>query len=61
MDKEQCVIIQHTSKPLTFSNGKEANMGFKCCFSKKSHRSLACVDELRHKFSCFSLYILNFF
>ena len=31
------------------------------CFSKKSHRSLACVDELRHKFSCFSLYILNFF
>ena len=29
--------------------------------SKKSHRSLACVDELRHKFSCFSLYILNFF
>ena len=32
MDKEQCVIIQHTGKPLTFSNGKEANMGFNAQF-----------------------------
>lgn len=32
MDKEQCVIIQHTGKPLTFSNGKEANMGFNSQF-----------------------------
>ena len=48
-----CYNCYFVSIPLDV-NHRGANL-FKSCFSKKSHRSLACVDELRHKFSCFSL------